>query len=492
MPQDEIIRHKVTFYPQEASVFNDGKFEGWGTSFCWWANRLGYSNQLTEEAARLFYGDEGLRLNIVRYNIGGGDDPAHTHITRTDSEIPGYAVNIHINPENGKYQWEYDWDADINQMNVVKKAIEVCEDGIIVEAFSNSPPYFMTNSGCSAGALDAYEDNLKKDYYNEFAVYLADIVDYWYQHGIKFQSIAPMNEPYTDYWRAYHWKQEGCHFDQGKSQSQIIVSLKKELMKRNLNNIIISGTDETSIDVQIDSYYSLSNEAKNVISRIDTHSYKGEKRTSLRELAEREGKNLWMSEVDDGAIAGENSDEMGAALWLAQRIIKDMNELKPSAWILWQIIDSHICSDGYRGKKDYGMVDVKNGYWGTAVADHDQQKILLTMKYYGMGQFTRYIRPGYTIIPGDETSLAAYDSESKNIVIVAVNQKEKPVEKQFVLSYFEDVGSLAEVYRTSGTIENGEKWEKLDDITVISKDSVNSLVTILKENSITTFVVKNG
>ena len=29
----------VTIAPQNASTFNNGKFEGWGTSFCWWANR---------------------------------------------------------------------------------------------------------------------------------------------------------------------------------------------------------------------------------------------------------------------------------------------------------------------------------------------------------------------------------------------------------------------------------------------------------------------
>ena len=62
-------------------------------------------------------------------------------------------------------------------------------------------------------------------------------------------------------------------------------------------DIIISGTDETSIDTQITSYNALSDEAKNVISRIDTHSYSGSNREGLKELAESEGKNLWMSEV---------------------------------------------------------------------------------------------------------------------------------------------------------------------------------------------------
>ena len=62
-----------------ASTFNDtngdglGEFEGWGTSLCWWANRIGYSDALTSQAAELFFSDEGLDMNIGRYNVGGGD-----------------------------------------------------------------------------------------------------------------------------------------------------------------------------------------------------------------------------------------------------------------------------------------------------------------------------------------------------------------------------------------------------------------------------------
>lgn len=48
--------------------------------------------------------------------------------------------------------------------------------------------------------------------------------------------------------------------------------------------MIISGTDETSIDTQISSYNNLSDEAKNVISRIDTHTYSGSNREGLKKL----------------------------------------------------------------------------------------------------------------------------------------------------------------------------------------------------------------
>ena len=86
---------------------------------------------------------EGLGLNIIRYNIGGGDDPTHHHITRTDSMVPGYAINP-SHDANG-YHWSYDWNADQNQRNVLMKVAECYGKDLIVEGFSNSPPYFMTN-----------------------------------------------------------------------------------------------------------------------------------------------------------------------------------------------------------------------------------------------------------------------------------------------------------------------------------------------------------
>ena len=73
------VDQTVRLQPWNASTFNDtngdglGEFEGWGTSLCWWANRIGYSEQLTAQAGELFFGDEGLDMNIGRYNVGGGD-----------------------------------------------------------------------------------------------------------------------------------------------------------------------------------------------------------------------------------------------------------------------------------------------------------------------------------------------------------------------------------------------------------------------------------
>ncbi|HOH88181.1 discoidin domain-containing protein [Ruminococcus sp.] len=476
MPMSEAAAATVvSVSPYDVYDVNGGKFEGWGTSLCWWANRVGYSDSLAQQSADAFFSPEGLGLNIARFNIGGGDDPSHTHITRTDSNMPGYTKY-----NNGSVT--YDWSADHNQRNVLERCIKAAGDDMIVEMFSNSPPYYMTNSGCSTGAKNAGQNNLRDDKYTDFAEYLAEVTAHYENDwGIHVQSITPMNEPYMDYWGAFSAKQEGCHFDQGASMDKIYQELAKSLKKRGLNDIIISACDESVIDTQITSWNKMSDTTKSLIGRIDTHTYGGSQRGQLKDTAIKAGRNLWMSEVDGGSTAGTNAGEMGAGLWLADRITTDLNGLNSSAWILWQVIDNHISKVGMNGNKDKGMVNTQGGYWGLAVADHDNDRIIFTKKYYSMGQFSRYIRPGMTMLKCSNNCVAAFDQKNGKLVIVATNDGSSDKQLVFDLSGFSAVGSSAETIRTS----NSENWKNIGNTTV----SGGALQATLAKQSVTTFII---
>ncbi|MCR5527390.1 MAG: family 43 glycosylhydrolase [Lachnospiraceae bacterium] len=304
-----------------------------------------------------------------------------------------------------------------------------------------------------------------------------------------------MNEPYTNYWSAYSNKQEGCHFDIGDSQSNILNELNKELESRGID-IVLAGTDETSIDTAIKAYNALDDEAKAAVDRIDTHTYSGSKRSQLKELAESEGKNLWMSEVDGKFTAGTDAGEMTDALGIAQRMMTDINGLDASAWILWNAIDMHADSTN---EYDYdsldellGKVDESKGFWGIAFADHDNEKVELSKKYYGFGQISRYVRPGDTIIgSSDENNiLAAYDKKDGEVVIVAMNTSDEEKTEKFDLSDFSTVGTNVEAIRTSGTLEDGENWSDVSDSDDIKVDQdAKTLTAELKANSITTYTI---
>ena len=481
--------------PAKGSPFNDGVFEGWGTSLCWWANRVGYSDKLTAAAVDAFFDQaKGLKLNIVRYNIGGGDDPSHHHITRSDSNMPGFAQPVRDNDgafkvdDDGIIKFQYDWEHDKNQMNVLTKLYERNPD-VLVEVFSNSPPYFMTWSGCSSGGSGEHKDNnLKPEYAPVFAGFLADVVKHLREDlHFKLNSIAPFNEPSSGYWGAYSNKQEGCDIKDNNLKSRVITELEKALRKRGVRDgILMTVADETSIDLAINTYKTLSPEAKQAVDRINTHSYGGSRRAELQALAKADKKHLWMSEADGAnTLGGEAAGDMGNSLWFAEHIIADMNGMMPSAWVIWQIIDRHHSDFNNMERNNTSL---RGAYWGTGIFDHIDEKLLLGKRYYAFGQFTRYIRPGDRIIASSPSTLAAWNRESGKIVVVAVNSSANECPMTFDLSAFPQItANSAKVIRTSGPVNAGENWN--EDIPAAPLQD-KKLEVQLAPFSITTFVIE--
>ena len=476
------MKNAIKIQLKNASTTNNGLFEGWGTSLCWWAHRIGYSPELTQKSGDLFFDKDGLNLNIMRYNIGGGDDPSHKHIKRTDSEVPGW-----LKYSSDTNEFYYDYTADENQLNVLKTAYEKAGENAFVEVFSNSPPYFMTKSGCTSGNIDPNDNNLKEECYTDFAEYIAHVTEYINNVlNIKVSSVSPMNEPNTDYWRYLSEKQEGCHYDCGESQNAIIIETAKAIRRKELSHIQLVASDETSTDKQLEEYLNYSEDALKVIDRISTHTYGTDRIAELGNLMQSNNINLWMSETDQSDTAGENAGEMGAALWLAKKIIFDINNLSPSAWVIWLVIDHHKSRDGYMGNVDSGFPSTDNGYWGVAFADHDTKEIILTKKYYAFGQFSKYINPKDTLIHCNNNCLAAYNEKSQEVKIVYVNDTAYDINQAFDLSEFTNTFTSCEAIRTSGSLSDGENWSKLPGF--IIKDNLFNYT--LKKNSITTFIIR--
>ncbi len=473
---------KINIATDKFSTTNNGFFEGWGTSLCWWANRVGFSEKLTKDSARLFFSDEGLNLNIMRYNIGGGDDPTHNHILRTDSEMPGWWKY-----GEKKNDFIFNSDTDHNQLAVLKEAYKASGDDAYVEAFSNSPPYYMTVSGCTSGSKTAITNNIKKSQIVPFAQYLANVCEYIQtNHKVKIKSLAAMNEPFTNYWRYFSEKQEGCHVSPGKMQSDILVATAKALREKNLDDITVTATDETNTKRQLKALRKLSDEALAVVGRVSTHTY--EKATAgVGKLAREKGKNIWMSETDWSSESGENAGEMGPALWMSEKIIEDMNTISPSAWVIWQIVAGYISRvPDSKGRLDMpGMPDLTKGFWGTAFADIDKEEIYLSQKYYAFGQFSRYIRPGMTIVHTDKTSLGAYDKDTGRLVLVCINNKETDEEISVNFHTFKIEMRKITPIRTSGNLADGEHWNELESLSAEG----NEFTYTLKGNSVTTFII---
>ena len=414
-------------------------FDGWGTSLCWWANVVGgYTNR--EEYADLAF--KQLGLNIVRYNIGGGENPARSNTMEFRARVPGFQ------PERGKW----DWSADANQRWMLRAAVARGANHVV--AFANSPPHWMTQSGSVTGARRGSNDNLRPEFEASFADYLAAVVsNLTVLDGVKFDTVTPMNEPSANWWELGH-RQEGTHMSVAQ-QKRMINLLRGALDRHGVRATIVASEDnnERSTYECVSAYdaTTLSN-----VSHIATHTYTANDSARLRQLAERTGKALWVSEYGDGERSG---------LLLARRIRNDIAEKRAQAWIYWQFADN---------AGAWGLVNNRlNGR---------DASYRLTRKFYVMSQFSRFIRPGCQIVHvNDGDSLAAYDSDKRELAIVCVNDRRDARTTTFQLSGVKTVAAMVSAYRTSPE----------EDIARQSPISLadGRFTAILPARSVTTFVV---
>lgn len=388
-------------------------FEGWGTALVWFAHVTGrLPDPVRSDLANKLYGDAGLRLNIARYNIGGGnaaDTPAYL---RPGADVPGFLS------EKG-----WDGSADAGQrwwLDAVRDRVP--EKTRIFEAFSNSPPSFMTVSGRVSGNEDGLQDNLKAGQEQPFADYLARVVrELEQRHHIHFRTLSPVNEPNTPYWFAAN-TQEGAHWSPAR-QALMIKAVKAALTARGLKTEI-AAPDETNAQTFVLDWAGLDAEARADIGQLNAHSYDTTGKTAVRDIARVSGKRLWMSEVDLSAPnVRQDYADMRPAIALSEQIVSDINRLEPVAWVLWQAVEN-----------DKGPGE-NSSNWGLIKLDYSTGKDPhVTEKYWAMGAFTRFIRPGARFVsPGDSDTVVASRPGANGFVAVHVNPGLYPRRLTFAL-----------------------------------------------------------
>jgi len=437
-------------------------FRGWGMSLAWEANDL-YGGgrpgalikdpQLQSRYMDLLYGEPTARLtlglNIARYNIGGGDDPTHASM-RADAQMDGFQAGPTA---------AFDWSRDVAQRRMLQEAKN--RGANIFEAFSNSPPYWMTKNGSSSGGTAPHQDNLRPDMRERFVEYLTTVVRHFRDvEGLRFESLEPFNEPDLS-WTA-GGIQEGYSASY-ESQNALIPILAARL-KRNGLDTFVSGVDMNNVADAISGLGQLDPRALSALGRLNTHDYHLVNHPAqlqhYRALARKLRKPIWMSEI--GCCFAQQGDgtEIWGALFIADSVRMDLRDLGCEAWFLWQ--------------SDWNVIafDTKGG-------PPRPQK-----QFYAIAQYTRFIRPGFQIISagGANNTLAAYSPATKRLVLVSTNW-EKATVNDVDLSAFDRLPSSASVYRTTAAdtvnLEQGS----------ISLSSKSHITDELPARSITTYVV---
>lgn len=449
-------------------------FEGWGTSLVWFANATGgYPDDVRQDLLDKVFGEDGLNLNIARYNIGGGNATDVPDYLR-----PGGAVDGWWNPDlasstyadRGAYRaaWDgddpasYDFDADATQrwwIDALKGKITHWE------AFSNSPPYFLTQSGYVSGGIgNGSTEQLSAADMDAFADYLVTVVEHIEQeHGIQFDSLDPFNEPNTNYWSttlgADGWptsasRQEGAHVGPA-AQDQMIQTLAARLAEPGTTtDVPISAMDETNPSIFATNWNAWSDSSKAEVDQLNVHTYGTSGRLVVRDIAKSADKPLWMSEVEgDWDGTGHNLTNIENGLGMAGRIVDDLRELEPSAWVFWQPVEDA-----------YNMEKVEDLNWGSVLVDFDCNaegdserriadgdadpscQVKTNAKYNTVRNFTHYIHPGDALIPsGNAQTTAAVSAAGDGATLVHVNTESSARELTIDLSRFGTISPGATV-----------------------------------------------
>ncbi|HKS79987.1 MAG TPA: glycoside hydrolase [Candidatus Acidoferrales bacterium] len=455
----EALRNTGRILPRPAQTFR-----GWGMSLAWEANDFYGGDrqpaQIKDPAAQSRYMDSlfgdpasGMTLGftVARYNIGGGDDPSHTHM-RPDAQMEGY--------QSGPGA-AFDWSRDAPQRRMLQEAKR--RGANIFEAASYSPPYWMTVSGCSSGTKVAHQDNLRPEMRESFVNYLATVVKHFRDsEGIRFESVEPFNEPDGNWWMA-GGRQEGytASYD---SQNAVIPALARRL-KADGSDTFVSGVDTNNISAAVADATQLDSSALASLGRFNSHDYHGGAAglANLKEyksLAQRHHKPIWMSELGCCfAKQGDNS-EMWGALFMADSIRMDLRDMGAEVWVLWQ------------------------PDWGVIAFDPKGGEPQLKKQFFALAQYTRFIRPGFQIISagGAYHTLAAYSAAAKRLVLVTTNW-DSPALNDLDLTAFDGVPSSASLYRTTAESSVNLQQSQI----AISADG--HLVDPLPVRSITTYVL---
>ena len=434
--------------------YQQPEFEGWGTSLVWFANITGgYPEPIRRKLVDLLFGEDGLRLNIARYNIGGGNAPD----VRTDYMKKGATMEGFWKAPPGTTRADVDWwqpdnpehwdfSADANQrwwVDQVKRKVTKWE------AFSNSPPWFQTVSGYVSGGFDANTDQIRRDRVDGFATYLARVtLEMERAHGIKFDTLAPLNEPNTNYWgtqigadgQPTGGRQEGAHA--GPELQQEVLLATRRALDQLRSKVKVSAMDETNPGTFVRNWNGYG-PARDVVDQLNVHTYGTGQRTSVRDIAKGADEKLWMSEVE-GTWGNGTTDytSMEPGLGMATRMLEDIRELEPSAWVFWQPVEDTVPQAA--AGKNWGSIHIP--FNCTATDTLDSCPIKTNTKFNTIRNFTHFVRPGDRFVKTDDpSSVAAVKRFGLDATVVHVNSGNTDRAVTLDLSRFGLVSPLAKV-----------------------------------------------
>jgi O-glycosyl hydrolase len=451
--------------------------QNFGASGAWWVNDLTtFSTANQQRAADLLFGANGLQLSAYRYNIGGGGVgvAAGDRAPQTPLVSPGV----------------YDWSRDPGGTAFLRYAAQAGVPDIV--GFVNSAPAVWKDNGKSCGG------HLSSGSESAFATYLTDVVTHFAASGVRINYLSPMNEP-TNSFDGSPCGQEGMLVSVAQ-RDDIVRALGQTLASRSPSTKI-SADESTSVaafSAEVPAWMAQSGTAQ-YVTNLAHHTYDFPSDATLGTVAtvgKLFAKPTWGSEICcfTGINAGYGAQydpTITGALAMTSIIHRDLTVAGDSAFHWWTALSKVMgCSPG----SDAGCATRINNtgyndgliYYDPNYAGNGNQSLYLTKRYYAMGQYSKYVRPGsvrynVTGAPAGVQVLATSNGGNWTLVVNNLNNSAQNVDVRF--SALNNVTPTA-AYRTSGT-------ENLASVATPAV-SAGTAALSLPAQSVTTYVFRQN
>lgn len=453
------------------TICTEQEITGWGTSAAWWAQMAGKSEK-AEDYAKLLYSEEGLGLNVYRYNVGAGEkENPDSRLDRNSwRSTESFLV---YNSETGEY--EYDWTQDAAAQKMLDMCLSYgCIDTVVL--FANSPHYSMCVSGQASGGLTPAASNLKKDCYDDFAEYMLDIAEYFIGKGVPVKYISPINEPQWD-WGGDWVGQEGCHYEIDEV-IEVGKAFAAEIKERGLDvklSLAESGqVGDHAMDC-IDKIYE-NQDIVDVLSTYSYHSYWTDNNFTLKkaygEYIHRNYRDVELEMSEWCELPCEHTtDDIEGALIMARTISEDVTLTGVNSWSSWVGVN-----------EDMTYADSMIG------ATYDCNEYQIAKRYYAMAHFSRFVPAGSNAVNFD-ISIADITAE-KAWWTEEIDGKEYPVyiiENNMNVSAFKTPdGDYVAVIVNQGEEKDVTVCMPFFDVTAYTTDAERNLELTHESGGITT------
>ncbi len=448
---------------------------GIGASGAWWSDPVyAMGAGVRKKVDGLLFGSKGLELSQFRFNIGGG----------------GVGVSVPWKAPPSFYQLNGSYDYRVDKTaTYFLRAAKAAGVSDIVGFVNSAPAQFTSDHKSCGGALIASD-------VAQYAKVLAKEVRGIATHfGVRLAYVSPVNEPTGS---QAPCRQEGMAVPLAE-QAKLIVALHAALGRYAPWCKIIA--DEASVvrrvflpEMPVLLHY---RGVAHDLAALAFHGYDYPGPPTLSRVAAMSTKlhkPVWATEICCHYRAGfgyQYDPDMSSAMWLANTIYDDLMVANAQVFDWWIALSPDSGCDPDTDPGCMGHVNVlgrNDGlvYFDLHGATNGDHALFATKRYFVLGNFSRYIRPGARLYPvlvpeSSIKAMVAIRGNTEDLVVINNNvagSPDTPLEVRFPSSGVTLVPERAVV--TTGDRD----WGRGSLPAVTGKD-----VTLLsRAESVTTYV----